>query len=171
MRKALGLVLAVLAAAIGSPSAYADAYVYTYTVNLDPSVYGATITTKPMQAVTTANVILTPVDLRSYSLTGSFYLADLNEFILNYGGGGDQAIETSNGLGTASATYSGDDQFPLSDYSTPGTYSTYSNGVLIDTLTVSRVPEPDTLGLMLTGVGLLGLMMVMGKRLRIPQGS
>jgi hypothetical protein len=160
MRKTLWIILAVLVVAIGAPYAQADAFVYSYTVTFDPPLYGATFTTKP-QAVTAPNAILTATDLRSYSLTGSFYLGTLDEFILNYGGGGAQAILTSNGLGTASATYSSNDEFTLIDYSTPGTYSSG-----IATLSVSRVPEPATLELMLTGVGLLGLMMVM--RIRVP---
>ena len=166
MRKSLWIILAVL---VGAPYAHADSFVYTYTVALDPAVYGATFTTKPMQAVT-ASTTLTTVDLRSYSLTGSFYLASFDKFILDYGGAGDQAILTSNGLGTASATYSGDDEFPLIDYRTPGTYS---NGNGTDTLIVRETPEPATLGLMLTGVGLLGLMMLMRKRMgqRFPQAS
>jgi len=123
MRKSLWIILAVLFVAIGAPYAHADALVYTYTVTFDPSLYGATFTTKPMQAVTAPNAILTTTDLRSYSLTGSFYLGTFDEFILNYGGGGAQGILTSNGLGTASATYSSNDAFTLIDYSAPGTYS------------------------------------------------
>ena len=158
MRKSLWIILAVLFVAIGAPYAHADALVYTYTVTFDPSLYGATFTTKPMQAVTAPNAILTTTDLRSYSLTGSFYLGTFDEFILNYGGGGAQGILTSNGLGTASATYSSNDAFTLIDYSTPGTYSSG-----IATLSVSAVPEPATLDLTLAGVGLLGLLMVMRK--------
>ena len=158
MRKSLWIILAVLFVAIGAPYAHADALVYTYTVTFDPSLYGATFTTKPMQAVTAPNAILTATDLRSYSLTGSFYLGTFDEFILNYGGGGAQGILTSNGLGTASATYSSNDAFTLIDYSTPGTYSSG-----IATLSVSAVPEPATLDLMLAGVGLLGLLTVMRK--------
>jgi hypothetical protein len=157
MRKSLWIILAVLFVAIGAPSAHADSFVYIYTVTLDPALYGATFTTKPMQAAT-ANTTLTAVDLSSYSLTGSFYLASFDKFILDYGGAGDQAILTSNGLGTASATLSSNDAFPLIDYSTPGTYSSG-----IATLSVSRVPEPATLDLMLAGVGLLGLLTVMRK--------
>ena len=158
MRKSLWIILAVLFVAIGAPYAHADAFVYTYAVTFDPPLYGATFTTKPMQAVTAPNAILTTTDLRSYSLTGSFYLGTLDEFILNYGGGGAQGILTSNGLGTASATYSSNDAFTLIDYSTPGTYSSG-----IATLSVSAVPEPATLDLMLAGVGLLGLLMVTRK--------
>ncbi len=158
MRKSLWIILAVLFVAIGTPYAHADALVYTYTVTFYPSLYGATFTTKPMQAVTAPNAILTITDLRSYSLTGSFYLGTFDEFILNYGGGGAQGILTSNGLGTASATYSSNDAFTLIDYSTPGTYSSG-----IATLSVSAVPEPATLDLTLAGVGLLGLLMVMRK--------
>ncbi len=158
MRKSLWIILAVVFVAIGAPYAHADALVYTYTVTFDPSLYGATFTTKPMQAVTAPNAILTTTDLRSYSLTGSFYLGTLDEFILNYGGGGAQGILTSNGLGTVSATYSSNDAFTLIDYSTPGTYSSG-----IATLSVSAVPEPATLDLMLAGVGLLGLLMVTRK--------
>ncbi len=167
MRKSLWIILAVLFMAIGAPYAHADAFVYTYTVTFDPALYGATFTTKPMQAATT-NTILTPADLRSYSLTGSFYLGTFDEFILNYGGGGAQGILTSNGLGTASATYSSNDEFTFIDYSTPGTYSSG-----IATLSVSRVPEPATLDLMLAGVGLLGLLLVMRKRTALghPQAS
>jgi hypothetical protein len=69
MRKSLWIILAVLFVAIVAPYAHADAFVYTYTVTFDPSLYGATFTTKPMQAVTT-NTILTAVDLRSYSFSG-----------------------------------------------------------------------------------------------------
>lgn len=168
------LILAVLFVTIGASCVHADSFVYTYTVSFDPALYGATFTTKPMQAAT-ANTTLTAVDLRSYSLTGSFYLSSFDKFILDYSGG-DQAILTSNGLGTASATYSGDDEFPLIDYRTPGTYSTYSNGNLVDTLIVSKEtkrkePEPATLDLVLTGVGLLGLMMVTRKRLGLPQAT
>ena len=158
MRKALWFMLAILVVAIGAPYAHADSFVYTYTVTFDPALYGATVTTKPMQAATTSTT-LTPVDLRSYSLTGSFYLPSFDEFLLNLGG--DQAILTSNGLGTASATYSSNDMFPLIDYSTSGTYSSG-----IATLVVREVPEPATFGLMLTGVGLMMLM-----RKRIPLGN
>ena len=157
MRKSLWIILAVLFVAIGAPYAYADAFVYTYTVTFDPTLYGATFTTKPMQAATT-NTTLTAVDLSSYSLTGSFYLSSFEKFILDYGGAGDQAILTSNGLGTASATLSSNDAFPFIDYSTPGTYSSG-----IATLSVSRVPEPATSGLILAGVGLLGLVTAMRK--------
>jgi hypothetical protein len=158
MQKSLWIILAVLFVAIGAPCAHADAFVYTYTVTFDLPLYGATFTTKPMQAVTAPNAILTATDLRSYSLTGSFYLGTFDEFILNYGGGGAQGILTSNGLGTASATYSSNDKFTLIDYSTPGTYSSG-----IATLSVSTVPEPATLDFMLAGVGLLGLLTVMRK--------
>ncbi len=143
-------ILAVLLFVGIGTRAHADAFVYTYTVTLDPPLYGATFTTKPMQAVIAPNVILTSVDLRSYSLTGSFYLGIFDEFILNYGGGGDQAILTSNGLGTASATLSSNDAFPLFDYSTPGTYSD-----LDATLVVSRVPEPSTFLLLIIGLAVL----------------
>ncbi len=159
MRNSLWIIVAILLVAVGAPYAHADSFVYTYDVTFDPAVYGATFTTKPMQAVTMSRT-LTAVDLRSYSLTGSFYLASFDKFILDYGGAGDQAILTSNGLGTASATYSSNDALPLIDYRTAGTYS---SGVA--TLSVSRVPEPATLGLMLTGVGLLGLMILMRKRI------
>ena len=160
MRRFLWIIPAVLFVAIGAPYAHADAFVYTYTVTFDPPLYGARFTTKPMQAVTAPNAILTATDLRSYSLIGSFYLGTFDEFILNYGGGGDQAILTSNGLGTASATYSSNDAFPLIDYSTPGTYSSG-----IAALTVTEVPEPGTLGLMLVGIGFLLVMLK-----RIAQG-
>jgi len=116
MRKSLWIILAVLFVAIGAPYAHADAFVYTYTVTSDPPLYGATFTTKPMQAVTAPNATLTAVDLRSYSLTGSFYLASFDKFILNYGGGGAQGILTSNGLGTASATYSSHTQTTASPH-------------------------------------------------------
>jgi hypothetical protein len=159
MRKSLWIILAVLFVAIGvgAPYAHADALVYIYTVTFDPPLFGATFTTKPMQAVTAPNAILTAADLRSYSLTGSFYLGTFDEFILNYGGGGAQGILTSNGLGTGS-TVSLIDEFTLIDYRTPGTYS---SGSAI--LSVSTVPEPVTLDLMLAGVGLLGLLTVMRK--------
>ena len=157
MRKFLWIIplVMILFAAIGTPYAHADAFVYTYNVTFDPALYGATFTTKPMQAVTTYTP-LTAVDLSSYSLTGSFYLASFDKFILDDGFAGDQAILTSNGLGTASATYTSNDAFPLIDYGTSGTYSSG-----IATLIVSRVPEPATLGLMLVG---LGLLIVMRKR-------
>jgi hypothetical protein len=158
MKKSPWIILAVLFVAFGASYAYADAFVYTYTVTLDPSVYGATFTTKPMQAVPAPNAVLTAVDLSSYSLTGSFYLGTLDEFILNYGGAGAQAILTSNGIGTASATFSANDELPLIDYSTPGTYSNAD-----DTLTVREVPEPATLDLILSAGGVLGLLMVLRK--------
>ena len=157
MRKSLWIILAVLFVAIGAPYAHADALVYTYTVTFDPPLFGATFTTKPIQAVTAPNAILTATDLTSFSLTGSFYLGTFDEFILNYGGAGAQGILTSNGLG-AGSTVSLIDEFTLIDYSTPGTYSSGNA-----TLSVSRVPEPATLDLMLAGVGLLGLLTVMRK--------
>ena len=163
MRKSLWIILAVLFVAIGAPYAHADAFVYTYTVTFDPSLYGATFTTKPMQAVTAPNAILTATDLRSYSLTGSFYLGTFDEFILNYGGGGAQGILTSNGLGTASATFSSNDEFTLIDYSTPGTYSNGIATLNVRMVSTAPVPEPSSVTLMLAGVGLLGLLLVMRK--------
>jgi len=163
MRKSLWIILAVLFVAIGAPYAHADAFVYTYTVTFDPSLYGATFTTKPMQAVTAPNAILTTTDLRSYSLTGSFYLGTFDEFILNYGGGGAQGILTSNGLGTASATFSSHDEFTLIAYSTPGTYSKGIATLNVRMVSTAPVPEPSSVTLMLAGVGLLGLLLVMRK--------
>lgn len=83
---------------MAAPYAHADAFVYTYTVTLHPAPYAATFTTKPMQAITEPNAILTVVDLRSFSLTGSFYLPVFDEFILNEGGAGAQAILIENGF-------------------------------------------------------------------------
>jgi hypothetical protein len=71
MRKSLWIILAVLFVSIGAPYAHADAFIYTYTVTFDPALYGATFTTKPMQAATTTT-ILTAVDFSSYSLSRNF---------------------------------------------------------------------------------------------------
>ena len=45
-----GLSVSILLVAVGAPYAHADSFVYTYDVTFDPAVYGATFTTKPMQA-------------------------------------------------------------------------------------------------------------------------
>jgi len=154
MRKSLWILLGALFVAFGAPCAHADGmqpcgscqdFTYTYTVTGNPALYGATITTIGMPAIT-GLTILTPADLSSYSLTGSYYSGNLVEFILDYDNDGAQAIVTSDGTGFS--TYIGDDKFPLPDYSSLVVASN-----LNDTLTVTLTPEPGTFGLLLLGIG------------------
>lgn len=138
----LGLVIGLCFAA---PNAVADQFVYTYTIG--PSGFGSTFTTEPMSAVTAETTILAG-DLASFSLTGSFFQGKtLTSLVLDAGGIGDQHIISSTGnVGSA-------DGFLLSEYATPGTYTSG-----ISTLTVTDVtatPEPGSLALTLAAVGLV----------------
>jgi hypothetical protein len=64
---------------------------------------------------------------------------------------------------------------PVADFEAPGTYTvdaaTYIGGLgLLDydvTMTVSNVPEPGTGGLTFLGLGALGMLLVMRKRINL----
>jgi len=47
------------------------------------------------------------------------------------------------------------DGYTLSDYSTPGTYTNTSSGNILTVTGVTTTPEPSSLALMLSGVGLV----------------
>jgi len=188
MRKSLWLVAVVLlSAAICAPIAHADSmFVYTYT--LTSPGYDLTWTTQPVAAVTGATII-PAADLASYSVTGSawsgysLFSGDLDIPVV-VGGQGVQDTEFTVAPSLCpncflSSIFNPNEALPLSDYSTPGTYT--STGTIqimdyvccgasfvtgTDILTVSPVvatPEPSSAVLMVPGILLL-LFVVMRKR-------
>ena len=143
--KALGAVLCLIfALSFATPNVAADQFVYTYAST--PSQLVATFTTDPMAAVTTEITILAG-DLASFSLTGSFYQsATLVSLVSDYHSIGYQLIN----FGTSVVF---PDNFALSDYSTPGTYTSgFSNLTVTD---VTATPEPSSIALTLSAVGLV----------------
>jgi hypothetical protein len=149
--KTVGAVLClVFALCFAAPNAVADEFVYTYTVT--PPILAATFTTNPMAVVTTETSILAG-DLASFSLTGSFYQLDiLVSLVLDYNSIGYQRINIS-GNNSIGIIFS--DNFALSDYSTPGTYTIRSSTLTVTDVTTVATPEPSSLALMLAGVGLV----------------
>jgi len=150
--KAFGAVLCLIfALSFATPNAAAD-HVYTYTTT--PSQLVATFTTDPMAAVTTETTILA-ADLASFSLTGSFYQLDaLVSLVLDYNNFGSQlGYQRINISGNNSVGIVFPDNFALSDYSTPGTYTSFFSTLTVTDVTAT--PEPSSLALMLAGVGLV----------------
>ena len=160
--KTLGVVLCLaFALCFVAPNAAADEFVYTYTITSNPSVYGGTFTTNPMAAVT-AQVLILAADLASFSVTGSFYNPGLQFLTLDRLNQGYQAVGVpGNGVNLP-------DGFTLSDYSTPGTYTSLVTGNTLTVTDVTATPEPSSLALMLSGVGLV---FAMRKRWGFSQAS
>lgn len=158
--KTLGAVVClVFALSFAAPNAAADEFVYTYTV-IEPAGFGATFTTNPIAAVTAPTAILA-ADLASFSLTGSAYQGStLVSLLLNNGGAGGQVIILDNNVAILN------DAYALSDYSTPGTHTGGFSTLTVTSVTAT--PEPSSVALMLSGVGLV---FAMRKRKGLSQAS
>lgn len=170
MRKTWCSILGVLVLALGAPSARADTlYTYTYTFTVGP--YELTFTTVPIAAVT-AQTYLSPADIASYALTGSYWAGtELSSADLDSGDlpGAIAVYSTGNHAISGGAG----EGFTLADYAIPGTYAygtpTYPQENIL-TVTAVATPEPATLGLILIGTGLV---FVMRKRVALhpPQST
>ena len=161
MRKSLWIMLAVMVVAVSAPNAHADSFTYTYTDTSD----GIFWTTAAIPAVTMETTV-PAADLTATSNTGFVAGCVTTSVVLNLAGIG--ATETDfSPCSTVGAIQSGDG-FALTDYSTPGTYVSGTD-TLVVTAAVAA-PEPSSVALMLLGVGLV---FVMRKRIgqRLPQAS
>jgi hypothetical protein len=149
--KTLGAVLClVFALCFAAPNAVADEFVYTYTI--PGGSLASTFTTDPIAAITAPTTILA-ADLASFSLTGSEYQGStLSSLTFNFFDTGNQRISYSDGV--FNFVIVPIDGYTLSDYSTPGTYTTTFGNILTVT-PVTATPEPSSLALMLSGVGLV----------------
>ena len=160
MRKSLWIILALLLVASVSPNAHAQDFTYTVTNTLPG--YESSWTTEPI-SLELLSTDLAPADLVSTSVTGSEVAGcNVSSGVLDAFGYGEE-ITTFGGT-TCAAPYRvmvNGDGFRLSDYSTPGTYTGSYDTMVV---TAVETPEPATFGLVLTGAGLLGFMMVMRKR-------
>lgn len=155
MRKSLWIILAVLGAAIVAPAAQADSVTYTFTINAyDP---GAVLTLVSSSGFITCCGI--------YSLTESSD-PSLTEILIS-SSGADTII-----FGNSSA-YSFGDFFPDADLGSYGSYESTDGaaigGVFALTVSPTATPEPGSSALTLSGVCLLGLMLVVRKRLEFPK--
>jgi len=162
MRKTLWIVLAVLVAVIGAPVANADSYTILFSGGPGaPTVVGSdSVTYDP-----TTNLFTTP------SIEISYYGNDIALYLDLYTPGYAWFYPTD----TFAWVWSYDGLFHIYDmsqagieiygagYLAPGSVSgTYlGNGPV--TFEASTVPEPGTFLLMLTGLGVLGWMMMMRK--------
>jgi hypothetical protein len=164
MRKSLWILLAVLVVAIGAPVAYADSVNFAVNGSApDGSIITGTITIDTTLAViTAADVIFGPpastTQTNVVSQGQDFYIAG------QYGGGIRNASNTidfnfSFPDGGTLVGYAGGTGFGNLFNLTANT--AYDIGT---TYALAPVPEPGTLALMLSGVGLVGLMLGMRKR-------
>jgi hypothetical protein len=156
--KTVGAVLCLaFALCFVAPNAHADSFTYTFTsidksigCSVDPSNCGSySWTTEAIPAVT-SETTLTAAQLTSTTLVGALAGCSFSSIILDLNGLGAQSGFTS------CAGFQNNDGFSLADYGTSGTYT----ATLIkrtDTLVVTKVqtPEPSSLALMLSGVGLV----------------
>jgi hypothetical protein len=157
MRKALWIMLAVLSVTIAVPIAQADTtavsvpsvqadplFTYSYSEPID----GFSLTTAPISAVTMATTV-PGADLTATSTSGVSAGCSITSVVLDLGGVGD-TFTRFGGCSLSAASVA--DGFALTDYSTPGTYLSGS-----DTLVVAAVvtPEPNSVVLLLLGAGLL----------------
>jgi hypothetical protein len=158
MQKTLWIGLAILLFAISAPNVHADTFIYSYTSDeLGCGTTGQCAvyswTTVPIAAAT-ADTTVSAANLSSFSLSGTpFAGCILSSVILDVGGAGSQGLTVTNCFGGRLNP----DAFSLADYSTPGTYSFFSEREEVsDGLTVTAVqtPEPSTVALGLLGLGL-----------------
>ncbi len=165
MRKAIWVVpVLLLFAAIGAPNAYADSYTPTFTCT-DTCV---SLPTAPAVSFPSPTTIQETWDTLVFTLTlaspdafGDTYMWE-NTYSIStaaLASGIDISIidETTGLTSSYSAGYGGLNPFPLGG--TPIT----DTGVL--TFSAVSTPEPGTSSLMLIGIGLLGSMVVMRKRI------
>jgi hypothetical protein len=132
--KTIGAVFClVFALGFAAPNAHADSFTYTYTNALFGFSWTTGLTAASTSGFTTGCVI--------------------TSVVLDGGGVGGTRTNVS-GCGSSPDITSAD-TFALTDYSTPGTH--VSTVVRFDTLVVTAVatPEPSSLALMVSGVGLV----------------
>ena len=153
MRRSLWLVPALLV--VGSaPVARADPFTYAYTDTL----HSVSWTTEAISAVTMETTVpaadLTPTSTSGGGFAGCTITSVVLDTVALGPGAG--ATETDlSGSGCPGAIVN-NDQFALTDYSTPGTY-VGSIGTMVVTA-VATTPEPSSVALMLLGVGILFVM-------------
>ena len=147
--KAFGALLCLLfALSFATPNAHADSFTYTYT----DTDFGFSWTTAAISAVTMATTV-SAANLTAASTSGPAAGCVITSVVLDVGGFGGTETDFSgcvqfNSIGRF-------DKFTLTDYSTAGTH--VSPLFPADTLVVTAVatPEPSSLALMLSGVGLV----------------
>jgi hypothetical protein len=135
----------VFAFSFAAPNAHADSFTYSYT----DTFFGLSWTTAAIPAVTMQTTV-SAANLTAASAPGCV----ISSVILDLNGAGATQTNCDDGNGTS--TFGIGDGFTLSQYSTPGTY--VAPNTPLDTLVVTAVtaaPEPSSLALMLSGVGLV----------------
>jgi len=138
----------VFALSFAAPNAHADSFTYTYTNTL----FGFSWTTAAISGVTMETTV-SAAGLTAASTSGFATGCVITSVVLDGGGVGGTRTNVS-GCGS-SPDITSRDTFALTDYSTPGTH--VSPFIRFDTLVVTAVitPEPSSLVLMLSGVGLV----------------
>jgi len=147
--KTIGAVFClVFALGFAAPNAHADSFTYTYT----NALFGFSWTTEAISAVTMETTV-SAAGLTAASTSGFTTGCVITSVVLDGGGVGGTRTNVS-GCGSSPDITSAD-TFALTDYSTPGTH--VSTVVRFDTLVVTAVatPEPSSLALMVSGVGLV----------------
>lgn len=154
MKKALWTSVGVLFLVIGVPSARADTYIYAFAGSTDFSGTNFTLTISGPAQINTAYC--------PDPLAGHFYEFGVDNGPLTQILFFSYANLTVLQLSTASTTQNVS-AFQLSDLSQTGSYATIQNQHF-GTLTIATA-EPGSFSLMLVGVGLVGMLLAMRKRL------
>ena len=142
MRKSLWIMLAVIVVAVSAPHARADSFTYTYSDN------GISWTTTAISAVTMQTTV-PAADLTATSNTGFVAGCTTSGVVLDDSGTGNITTDFS-GCNVLVISFG---SFPLTDFSTPGTYEL--GGTTLVVTPAVATPEPSSVALMLLGGGLV----------------